>query len=514
MGRLRSLPFLSPALERAGARFRRSEVPRAVGATKAQLGAPKHVAVVGGGIAGLAAATVLTERGARVTLIERESFLGGRAGSWPDRHDTGHAFEMERGFHAFFRQYYNLRALLERVDPGLTKLRPLDDYPLLGPGGTQESFSKLPTLPPLNVAALVTRTDALTLRDLTRVDAKSAMEMLRFDPRRTYAAHDRRTAREYLDSLRFPADARQRLFDVFAHSFFNPEDDYSAAELLMNFHFYFMGNPEGLVFDVATEPFGRAFWEPLGRRLEAAGAALHRNTTVLTVKRDREGFALQTTGGEVTADALVLALDVPGLKAVVESSPTLGDGPWRRRVLGLGVTHPFVVWRHWLDRPVRADRPAFAGTTGEGLLDNISVYEKLEDESRAWASERRGSVVELHAYAVPPEATEREVREDLLRALHAFYPETRPARIVAERYLVRRDCPAFRPGEAEDRPGVRTPDPGLKLAGDFAKTDFPSALMEKAAATGFLAANELLEEEGVRGEAIYSVPPRGLLAFG
>lgn len=42
----------------------------------------RRVAVVGGGIAGLAAATVLAERGVRVTLLEADARLGGRVASW------------------------------------------------------------------------------------------------------------------------------------------------------------------------------------------------------------------------------------------------------------------------------------------------------------------------------------------------------------------------------------------------------------------------------------------------
>ena len=43
---------------------------------------------------------------------------------------------MSRGFHAFFRQYYNLRALLRRVDPDLRSLVPVADYPLISAEGT------------------------------------------------------------------------------------------------------------------------------------------------------------------------------------------------------------------------------------------------------------------------------------------------------------------------------------------------------------------------------------------
>ena len=42
----------------------------------------KHVVVIGAGLAGLAAASALSQRGFRVTLLERKSIPGGRASSF------------------------------------------------------------------------------------------------------------------------------------------------------------------------------------------------------------------------------------------------------------------------------------------------------------------------------------------------------------------------------------------------------------------------------------------------
>ena len=77
----------SPGLPDAGAL---SSLPRAV--------------VVGAGIAGLTAATGLAERGIAVELVERQDYLGGRVGGWTE-HSDGAELAMNRGFHAFFRQY-------------------------------------------------------------------------------------------------------------------------------------------------------------------------------------------------------------------------------------------------------------------------------------------------------------------------------------------------------------------------------------------------------------------------
>ncbi|MCZ7684986.1 MAG: hypothetical protein M5U28_41925 [Sandaracinaceae bacterium] len=101
-----------------------------------------------------------------------------------------------------------------------------------------------------------------------------------------------------------------------------------------------------------------------------------------------------------------------------------------------------------------------------GLLDNISLFERFEGESRRWAMRTGGSVVELHAYAVPHE-DEEAIKRELLAGLHALYPELAGARVLHESWLLRRDCPSFAPGSHAARPRVATPYGNVVLAGDF-----------------------------------------------
>jgi isorenieratene synthase len=476
--------------------------------------APFRVAVVGGGLAGVAAATVLAERGARVALFEREPFLGGRLAGWTDRLTTGESFQMERGFHAFFRQYYNLRNLLRRVDPGLRCLRPVPDYPVLGPHGARESFAGLPTRAPLNLLALIRRTPTLDLRSLRAVDGRAAGEMLQFEPARTYRRLDGISAADYLDAVGFPPAARQMLFDVFAHSFFNHEREMSAAELIMMFHFYFLSNPEGLLFDVLDEPFSDVVWRPFSRHLGRLGVDVRLGCAVDALHRTSDGWSV----GDVSVDAIVLALSVEGLKRVVAASPQLGDEHWRTRIASLTAAPPFAVWRLWLDRPVSSSRLPFVGTAGLGIVDNISCVHLYQGESRRWALRTGGSIVELHAYglrgygATEDDTVTATLKDELRTSLHSLYPETAAAGVVEERFLWRADCPSFECGSHRRRPGVVTPETSVVVAGDLVRLPFPTALMERAVASGFLAANRLLAGRGIAPEPVWSIAPRGFLA--
>lgn len=469
-----------------------------------------RLVVVGGGIAGLAAATALAERGARVELFERRPYLGGRVGGWPTTLSDGTTVTMSRGFHAFFRQYYNLRALLARVDPGLSRLRPLADYPLWHADGHRESFAALPRTPPWNALGFLLRSPTFRWTDLARMNARGALAMLDVSVPETYRALDELDAASYLREIRFPPAAHALALEVFSRSFFCHPRHLSAAELVTMFHIYFLGSAEGLLFDVPTGPFPASLWDPLAARLGELGAEVRTDAEVTAIEPlAAGGFTVGLANREAEADAVVLAADVDGLRRVVAGSPQLGDQPWRDRVARLRTAEPFVVSRLWLDRPVRPDRPPFLGTSGYDLLDNVSVLDRYEDQAGGWAARTGGSVVELHGYALPAGVDAASAHRRLLTQLHRVYPETAAASVLDHRVELRADCPLFPPGGFADRPDVDSPTDGLVLAGDHVRVDLPVALMERAATSGILAANRLLRRWGVAGEPVFSVPVVG-----
>lgn len=478
-------------------------------------GAPPHVVVVGAGIAGLAAAAGLIERGITVDVIEREDSLGGRVAGWTERVESGPLAGTElannRGFHAFFRQYYNLRALLRRSDPSLSGLRAVEDYPLLDGQGRRDTFRGLPKTPPWNAAFFAMRSPTFRVRDLLRVRMKYVAPLLAVSIPGIYDLLDDKDSDALLTDINFPAAARHLAFEVFARSFFASPEQLSAAELAAMFHIYFLGSSEGLTFDVAASNFDTALWNPLGDYLRGLGVQFRTGVSVESIEPAGTGrFRVRSDdGGVIDADGVVLAANVPGLQRIIADSPEIGDRSWRQRVAALQVAPPFVVQRLWLDAPVAADRAPFLGTGGLEPIDNVSVVSNYESEAAQWARARGGSVLEVHAYDVNELPPFEGLRGKMLDRLHEIYPETARAGIVAERVQYKQDFPLFSPGSFAQRPTIDTPVPGLVLAGDCIRIDLPVALMERAATTGWSAANRLLAGWGIAGHTLHTVPVRG-----
>ncbi|MEV6489018.1 FAD-dependent oxidoreductase [Actinoplanes sp. NPDC051633] len=468
--------------------------------------------VIGGGIAGTTAALVLAERGFAVTLLERDAQLGGRLAAWPRTLADGSQQMVEHGFHGFFRQYYNWHNVLRRIDPELSFLKPAGRYPVISRQWPEENFSRLPKRPPANLIALVARSPSLRLRELRGVDGRAAVPLLSYSAEETYRQFDHISAKDFLDTLGMPDRARANLFDVFAHSFFNHQEEMSAAEMIMQFHFYFLRNPEGLDFDAPSQDYETAIWAPLAAQLRALGGQIR---TGAAVERIDPGWTVVLRGGEtLTADHVVLAADPGSARDVVAASPGLTrQAPTlAANMQTIRTAPPYAVSRLWTDRDVAPHRSIFTSVAQEPTLDSVTLYHRVQGAPGQWARRHSGAVIELHAYAAADGVDAAVLTKRMWHELGGLWPETTEMSILDVSERVGRDAPAFGLDSDATRPGVETDAPGLYLAGDWVRMPFPAALMERAAGSALLAVNAILKRHGASPEPVLSVVPRGLLA--
>ena len=123
-------PFFRALIRRRLQNYRRAV--NVVDVTKpVKLSAPQRVAVIGGGVAGLTAAVTLARRGFSVTLLEKNSYLGGKLGSWEVELAPGRKTWVSHGFHAFFPHYWNLNRFLDSLNLR-RDFKSIGDYVIVG----------------------------------------------------------------------------------------------------------------------------------------------------------------------------------------------------------------------------------------------------------------------------------------------------------------------------------------------------------------------------------------------
>lgn len=472
-------------------------------------GSPPRVAVVGAGIAGLAAATVLAERGVPVVLLERESYLGGKAGAWEVPVDGG-TQRVDHGFHAFFRHYYNLRGLCERV--GVSRhYAAIDSYTIIRHDRSRIVIRDGETTPLLNLLDLA-RTGIYSARELVFSKKMHKLDpFLRYDETRTFADWDHVSYESFCREADLPRDL-QVVFNTFARAFFSEGDRLSVAALVRAFHFYYLSNDAGLLYDYLDDDYETALATPFREYLRGLGVEIRTGAPVA-------GLTANPAGGWGLAgegfDHVVLACDVKGAREIVARSPDIAarhpgfSSQMARQKHG----QRYAILRLWMDRDVGTDLPVFAITDRMRLLDAVTFTHRVVPAARDWARARAGAVYELHSYAVPDAMPDdASIRDALVAEFEHFLPEIRGAAIVGEHIHVRDDFAAYHVGLHADRAGVSTGVPGLHLAGDWLRLPFPATLMEAAAASGILAANAVLDDCGARQEPVWAVPGRGVLA--
>ena len=247
---------------------------------------PRTVAVIGGGLAGLSAASMLAERGFKVTLLERNPYIGGKVAGWRETLDDGFDASVEHGFHAFFRHYYNLDDWLDHI--GVRRsMRPVGDYTILTEDLRRLSFADQREAPILNLVNLARR-GLYAMGPVAMGPAGREMEaFLRYDAEETFRDFDDLPFSTFAARAELPRDLRT-VFNAFSRAFFSDDDRLSTAELIKSFHFYYLSHDHGLGYDFVDGDYANGLVAPIVAHLERHGVAVHTSTAVESLERDRE----------------------------------------------------------------------------------------------------------------------------------------------------------------------------------------------------------------------------------
>jgi isorenieratene synthase len=473
------------------------------GALPERLERAQSVVVIGGGLAGLTAAELLSRRGFAVELVERDHKLGGKLAGWTERLDDGFDAPVEHGFHAFFRHYYNLGAWMREL--GLDRgLRAIDDYAILTRSGERVGFADAPTTPLLNLVGLASL-GFFRWRDVMAPQTGRSLEaLLRYDAAREDPKLDTISFAQWADEAKLPPRLRM-VFTTFARAFFADEARISMAELVKSFHFYYLGHDRGLLYDHLDGSSDETFVDPIVARLAAQGVVVRIGEPVARIDRAGDRF---TVNGR-TFDHIVLATDVAASSRIVAASPALSEIAPAFEHMHAG--QRYAVVRLWVEQPLGEGLPTFVITERERTLDAIAMAHRTDPRVAAWSREHTGSVLELHCYAVPDDIADADVVASMIDEAERYVPGLADA-VIAHRHVeLRRDFTALHVGMRAHRPGTSSGVQGLVFAGDWVKLPCPAMLMEAAHTSARYAVNEICSGAHVRGFEIDSVPLQGVL---
>jgi squalene-associated FAD-dependent desaturase len=440
--------------------------------------AGSRVAVVGGGLAGMAAALRLASARCEVVLVERRPFLGGRAFSFRDP-DTGAV--IDNGQHVLVGACGRLRAFLSAIDSprdAFARQRALS-VPILDGRGRRGTLSAAPLPAPFHLLPALLRYRHLGLADRLRV-ARDA---------RALAAYRDRSALEDvpLGAWLAARGATRAAVERFWEPLVTPALNAPVAEANAPLSAFFVeralwgGRADGALWLPQTG-LSEAIGEPGLAALERVGVEIRAGERVDSVAIDaHRAVGVVLSGGEaIAADAVVCALAPREADAVLSPSdgdPAIGE----RRYGAIGAT-PIVNAYLWYDRPVA--ETAFAGTFGSPL-------QWIFDRERLLGAERSGGPclgISLSAAWDWIDLSKDAIAERLDAAVERVLPRRRGARLEASA-VVKEPRATFRAnaGCARRRPGPKGPAAGLWLAGDWTDTGWP-ATMESAVRSGERAA--------------------------
>jgi squalene-associated FAD-dependent desaturase len=463
--------------------------------------------VVGGGLAGLAAAVALAERGVGVTVLESRPRLGGRASSFVDK-ATG--TQIDNCQHVSLGCCTNFQHFCRTL--GLSDLfRTERELYFIGRDRVVNRLAAGALPAPLHLAAAFARTSYLSVRDLLAIGR--GMRALASSRRSKTQVDDFAT---WLERHRQPQSAVERFWTpVLVSSLSETLDRIDVASARKVFVDGFLANRNGWQVQIPTVPLDALYGARLTSWLAARGASVRLQAGVdrLVMEGGRAVGVVLRTGETVAAEQVIVA--VPHWLVLDLLPPECRNHSDLAKVPQLDCA-PISSVHLWFDRPILFPPTSNRSKSGDAesrpvelphavLIDRLSQWifnrDMLHtgDTATLQNSQEPQKSEQGHNYQVIISAsrniasnTQQEVIDQVVRELADVFPQTDQAVLLHARLVTEhRAVFSVRPGADSCRPSQQSPIPNVQLAGDWTRTGWPST-MEGAVRSGFQAAQNVL----------------------
>jgi zeta-carotene desaturase len=455
----------------------------------------RDVVVAGGGLAGTAAALALSEGGAgtsgnSITVLDRRPALGGRAYSY--EHPA--LEETIDSQHVILGCCTNLVELMEKAGAAET-IRWYDELFFLEPNGNRSRLRPGPLPAPGHQTISFLRAPMLGIGDKAGI-ARGLLEFLR-----GYPEDDAESFATWLKRTRQTERAIRHFWEPVVVGALNDGFESCSTKYAGKvFHESFLRSAGAGRLGIPALPLSE-WLAPLTDLARSRGVDVRSKTGMISLEQVTGGrWCVRTDGAVFEANNVILAVDFKQTQKVLRGLP---GGAAVAADLDHFVAAPITTVHLWYDREV-------VDLDHAVLLDTRIQWVFTKSRIRRWKAER-GTYLELVISASWPEL--KMSREEILRAaleeLAMFFPAVKTARLVKSCVLKEaRATFSVTPGLDRYRPAQKTQWPGLFLAGDWTRTEWPST-MEGAVRSGRLAAGELVGER-TRYMAD-ELPPGGLM---
>ncbi len=449
--------------------------------------------VIGGGLAGIAAAARLAEYGWQVTLLEARTSLGGRAFSFDDR-ESGR--ELDNGQHVIVGACHNLVSFFERIGVGdLWHLQPrlnVDVYD--GSGRKGKLYGLGGPAPGHLLAALV------TYRHLSVGDKLKAVRGVIAAMFANRSAHELETMSFY-EWLRAHGQSERgiyNLWNVVIEGTLNDNiRDVSAAMGLMIVQDGLLTGRRTANIGYPKAPLGQAVGAPCEAYLDRLGVRTLLGCTAQGIETGADGLVqrLVTASGQVmSADAYVSAVPFWVLPNLIPDH--LAKKAPFNEIGGLRAS-PIVNVHLDYDRTVMdGDFCYFLDSPLQWVFNGSRIRGTDRREDGPSLDDGQSLTVSISAAWDHIDLPRGELAGSIAEEMRSVFPRARRAQLVGSTVVKQRNA-TFRctPGAQRMRPGPTTVAPNLFLAGEWTDTGWPST-MEGAIISGYNAAAAVMSSFG------------------